>query len=755
MGMAYFPVFTFLFMVCLCQSDDRLTHAKPLLPGNVLISDSGVFAIGFFSLKNSSSSSYVGIWYNNIPERTYVWIANRDNPITTNVPGKLIFTNSSDLVLLDSTGRTIWTTTNNITAGGGETAAVLLDSGNLVVRSPNGTGIWESFYYPTDTMRFIAWKGPNDPSSSIFSMGGDLISDLQIVIWNGIRPYWRRAAWVGEMVLGTFQGNSSFRMFQTIEYTGDGYYIKVTVSDGSPSIRITLDYTGMLTFRRWNSSMSSWTVFEKFPSSTCDQTEYVPTCKCLDGYEPNGLSFSQGCRRKEELKCGGGDSFLTLPTMKTPDKFLYIQNRSFDQCTAECSHNCSCSACAYASLKNVDATLDQTRCLVWMGELVDVQKFGSTFGENLYLRVPRSPVSKKEGTVLKIVVPVMATFLLLITCIWLVLKARVKHQSRKVQKNLLCLNPSNELGNENLEFPSVSFEDIITATNNFSDYKMLGKGGFGKVYKVARKLLSKGLVNGSVQGIQEFRNEVILIAKLQHRNLVRLLGFLVHEDEKLLIYEFLSNKSLDAFLLDATRKSSFDWPTRFKIIKGVARGLLYLHQDSRLTIIHRDLKASNILLDTDMCSKISDFGMARIFYGSEQQANTTRVIGTYGYMSPESAIEGSFSIKSDIYNFSVLLAWSLWRDGNGREFVDSSISESCSRQEVIRCIHLGHLCVQDHPNTRPLMSSIVFMLENETTQLPAPKEPLYFTIRNGGTDRSNEYMERSLNNMSITTLVAR
>lgn len=178
MAMAYLPVFVFLFMVVLCQSDDRLTPAKPLLPNEVLISGGGVFALGFFSLKNSSRS-YVGIWYNNIPERTYVWIANRDNPITTNVnvPGKLVFTNSSDLVLLDSTGRTIWTTTNNYTAGGGgETASILLDSGNLVIRLPNGTDIWESFSYPTDTIvpnvnfslnvassatLLVAWKGPD------------------------------------------------------------------------------------------------------------------------------------------------------------------------------------------------------------------------------------------------------------------------------------------------------------------------------------------------------------------------------------------------------------------------------------------------------------------------------------------------------------------------------------------------------------------------------------------------------------------
>uniref|UniRef100_A0ACD5UG40 Uncharacterized protein n=1 Tax=Avena sativa TaxID=4498 RepID=A0ACD5UG40_AVESA len=803
------PVFILLSLICFCKSDDRLTHAKPLSTGEKLVSSGGVFALGFFSPTNSTANSYIGIWYNNIPERTYVWVANRDSPITGGSPGKLVLTNNSDLVLSDSKGSALWTTMNNITSSTTGTAAILLDSGNLVIRLPNGTDIWQSFSYPTDTIlpdmtlpmstndplytRLFAWRGPDDPTTSDYSMGGDSSSDLQVVIWNGTSPYWRRSAWDGALVSALYQSSTGYIMSQTIVNRGGSFYLTFTVSDGSPSMRIMLHYTGMFQFLAWNNGSSSWDVFIERPGPSCDiyascgpfgycdSTEAVPKCNCLTGFEPDGVNFSQGCRRKEELKCGRGYSFSTLSGMKTPDKFVYVRNTSFDQCTVECSNNCSCSAYAYANLKNGSSTFNQSRCLIWLGELVDTGKYGDGSGENLYLRLASSAVDK-ESNILKIVLPVVA-ILLIFTCICLVwiCKSTGKRRMKKLQNRHTRQqskdSKSDQLDNENIELPSICFEDIVTATDNFSDYNVLGKGGFGNVYKGlfggGKEVAIKRLSKGSGQGADEFRNEVVLIAKLQHRNLVRLLGYCAHENEKLLVYEYLPNKSLDAFLFDATRNCVFDWPTRLKVIQGIARGLLYLHQDSRLTIIHRDLKASNVLLDGEMNPKISDFGMARIFGGNEQKANTIRVVGTYGYMSPEYAMEGSFSVKSDTYSFGVLLlevvsgqkissshlimgfpsliayAWSLWKDGNARELVDSSIVENCPLHGVLRCIHIGLLCVQDDPNARPLMSSTVFMLENETAPLPTPREPVYFRQRNHEIEDQRD-MGISLNNMTIT-----
>ncbi|KAG9157832.1 hypothetical protein Leryth_000020 [Lithospermum erythrorhizon] len=276
------------------------------------------------------------------------------------------------------------------------------------------------------------------------------------------------------------------------------------------------------------------------------------------------------------------------------------------------------------------------------------------------------------------------------------------------------------------DIPNFSFEMLQAATDKFSAANKLGEGGFGpgklpNGEQIAVKRLSKG----SGQGVEEFKNEVTLISKVQHRNLVKLLGFCIHAEDKMLY-----------------QKNSL----RNDIIEGIARGLLYLHRDSRLKIIHRDLKASNILLDEHMIPRISDFGMARIVMMDQSVANTNRVVGTYGYMPPEYAMHGIFSVKSDVFSFGVLLleivsgqrisffgddenplnllgyAWKLWNEGKTLELLDPNLANLCNTAQVCRCIHVALLCVQENLNDRPTMSDVVFMLCNDT-DIATPKEP--------------------------------
>ncbi|KAM0900252.1 hypothetical protein ACQ4PT_020730 [Festuca glaucescens] len=313
---------------------------------------------------------------------------------------------------------------------------------------------------------------------------------------------------------------------------------------------------------------------------------------------------------------------------------------------------------------------------------------------------------------------------------------------------------------ENVKSSLISLSLLQDATNNFDENNILGDGGFGIVYKgllSGQEVAVKRMSKDSNQGLQELKNELVLVAKLHHKNLVRLVGFSLEAGERLLVYEYMQNKSLDTILFDPEEKRRLDWTTRYMIIEGVARGLQYLHEDSQKKIVHRDLKASNVLLDAEMSPKIGDFGLARLFAQDQTREVTNRVVGTFGYMSPEYVMHGQYSIKSDVYSFGILvieivtgrrnngsylqeenedlisIVWKHWAEGAIAEMVDSSLERNYPGAEVLKCVHIGFLCLQQNPADRPTMSEIMVMLNSDaTSSLPAAARPTFFLDGNSG-----------------------
>ncbi|XVF14714.1 hypothetical protein REPUB_Repub09cG0085400 [Reevesia pubescens] len=284
------------------------------------------------------------------------------------------------------------------------------------------------------------------------------------------------------------------------------------------------------------------------------------------------------------------------------------------------------------------------------------------------------------------------------------------------------------------------YKDLSAATKNFSEENKLGEGGFGDVYKGALKngkivAIKKLAIMQSRRAKLDFESEVKLISNVHHRNLIRLLGCCSKGLELLLVYEYMANSSLDKFLF-GERRGSLNWKKRFDIILGTARGLAYLHEEFHVCIIHRDIKSSNILLDDDFQPKIADFGLARLL-PEDKSHLSTKFAGTLGYTSPEYAIHGQLSEKTDIYSYGIVVleimsgqrsyetkdddaefllkkAWTLYEHNMHLEIVDESLDPNeYEAEDVKRVIEIALMCTQSAPALRPTMSEIVVMLKSK------------------------------------------
>ncbi|XP_049412465.1 G-type lectin S-receptor-like serine/threonine-protein kinase At1g61550 isoform X1 [Solanum stenotomum] len=395
---------------------------------------------------------------------------------------------------------------------------------------------------------------------------------------------------------------------------------------------------------------------------------------------------------------------------------------------------------------------------------------------------------KKLNQLVIILIPIGALLILilLVFTIWYLRWRQVSkfQELERNQRNKMGSRNKARKSGDNSNLQVFSFDEMKEATNNFSFENKLGEGGYGPVYegklKNGGKIAVKRLSETSSQGLEEFENEVILTAKLQHINLVKVVGFCIENEEKMLIYEYMPNKSLDYYIYNQVRRLVLNWEKRVQIIEGIIQGLLYLQEYSRLTIIHRDIKASNILLDLQMKPKISDFGMARMFKEDEVEANTSRIVGTKGYIPPEYAIEGRYSTKSDVFSFGVLLlqiisgkkntclygpddnlnlleyAFEMWKDCKDMEFMDQSLDDTTHSCKLLKCMQIALLCVQKNPLDRPTMLEISSMFKNiENLVMNSPKRPAFSTRQDEDQVGNIPNGELDIDNATITQLVAR
>nr|GMD08449.1 G-type lectin S-receptor-like serine/threonine-protein kinase At4g27290 [Ipomoea batatas] len=591
MGWLCYVLLAFLCFFCnLGGSTDSLRRGESITPNQTLVSADGNFALGFFRPGNSSSF-FLGIWYTT-NNNTVIWVANRESPLPQH--SKPVFTLGYDgnLQLLDGGGRNIiWSTNISGGGGGGSTAAQLQDTGDLVVKHGESI-VWESFDGDSDTlmpgMRLTvnkktgkrnvmrSWSSSDDPRPGKFSWGVDPKGSPQFFIWKEDKPYYRTTLYQAGFTYSAYfpSGGYAYYSYAT---QNDEVYLSYGYTNTSIQARFVLTPEGHILFllrqktsddwgKLWEAPVADCELYARCGSfGSCERYDSNPVCSCLNGFKPKSQrdwdkgKYDAGCERIIALGCGEADTFMRLTMMKWPDHSSSLGNMTFQECEMECSKTCSCTAFAYANITSNSAV----NCINWFGDLVDLAHNYSPggFSQDLYVRVHSSELNGSSGNddsshknkrrLVAIIVASVSAFFLITVLVYIL---TWKYCGRKgwVCKKSRESSDAPLLGKDDIELLQLSFRRIIDATNNFDETNKLGEGGFGPVYKgflsefgmVAIKRLSKQ----SSQGLKEFMNELKLIAKLQHTNLVRLLGCCIEGEEKILIYEYLPKRSLDKFL---------------------------------------------------------------------------------------------------------------------------------------------------------------------------------------------------------------
>ncbi|CAO1941649.1 unnamed protein product [Urochloa humidicola] len=766
--------FPLLVLLHLCTTTiattDTISRTQPLSDNITIVSKEGNFELGFFSPGNNGNF-HVGIWFRTVSKRTVIWVANRDIPVSNVSSGELKISMDGNLVL-KSLGAPIWSS-NSTRKPSRSTIAVLLDSGNLILRDQyNSSDIfWQSFDHPTDTIvsgqwygidkitreyqNRVSWKDQEDPAPGSFSFHADLVTMSKYVsVWNDLKVYWQSGNWTGKAF--TSIPGMPLKSDYSYDFVNNTRELKFrwTTNDVSIITRIILSVNGQLQRHTWSNDSKEWIIEWYFPAALCDvysvcgpfgvcRTGSDEQCFCLPGFTPaysrswNLRAWSQGCVRETDIQCVDSnkstdkkvsDAFLKITNIKISQNPITQKVQSMEECRSICLSSCSCTAYAH-----------KDDCNIWKGKLRDLKQLsdGNTDGLDIYIRLAASdPLiqeseKKSHRERLAVLIAVLGSIFMALFALGITVK--IFHGRITSQKTFS--------DNDSLIIYDYSF--LQHCTKNFSD--KLGQGSFGSVFKGLlpdSKPIAVKKLQGMKQGEKQFHTEVRALGKIHHNNLVHLSGFCLRGVERLLVYDFMVNGSLDTHLFK--NEKILDWNTRFLVILGVAKGLYYLHDECHDRIVHCDIKPENVLLDADFSPKVADFGLAKLMDRHFSRALTT-IRGTIGYLAPEWIGGLPITPKADVYSYGMMLfeiisgrrnsesmengtiryfpVWAAMRisEGDISEILDHRLSDVNSI-ELERACKVACWCIQDNEAHRPTMQQIVQILQGiqDVSVAPVP-----------------------------------
>ncbi|OEL25484.1 Receptor-like serine/threonine-protein kinase SD1-8 [Dichanthelium oligosanthes] len=728
---------------------DTLSKGSNITGNETLVSANGTFTMGFFSLGASTNQRYyLGIWFS-VSRDAVCWVANSERPLSDKT-GALVLSDTGNLLLRDGSGQIVWSSNSTI-ASSSSVEVQLLETGNLVLRDQGSSYIlWQSFDHPSNTLlsgmkvgkdlwngaewHLTSWSSSDDPSPGLYRRVLDTSGLPDFVLLQGNVTIYRTGPWNGR----SFSGAT-----EVLGYT-DLVTLGVTISPEEISygytskpgaaltrLVVTAD-TRMVKRFVWDNSSREWNPIFQGPRDLCDDygkcggfglcdvDSVLSFCSCLRGFSPASPSAwtwdaASGCRRNVELRCSNGsttDGFVLVKGVKLPDTHnaSVFMGITLKECRKRCRANCSCLAYAAADIRGGGVP---SGCVMWTDNIVDLRYVDR--GQDMYLRLAKSELDK-DFTLVAVVAPVASTVaaLALFLLIWW----------RRTKTKRTASDPawSPTMGDRSIDLPAVKM-----STGDFSQSHMIGEGGFAVVYKgelpdgrtVAVKRLKQSALTD--KGQRDFAREVDVMANVRHGNVLRLLAYCNDGGERILIYAFMPNKSLDLYIFgNPSDRARLNWRQRLDIIHGVAHGVAYLHQGSEESVVHRDLKPSNVLLDDNWKPKIADFNTAKLFIKDQpDQSDLTIVVSPFGVVLLET-LSGRRNgpTKGVISN-----ARRFCQQDRAMALLDSTVPlpvsppDSEISSELERYIKIGLLCVQEAPENRPDMSAVVAMLTTRNSDI--------------------------------------